>query len=213
MVGVLYHTGTFAFGGLLCAICKILVILANYLAAQQKKNETRMGNCMMKCLIALSVCLDRFVATISWYAYIHCALLGTNFCTSAQSAFSVMVRHPVRMSVSRHIVFIASFVCQVLVCSVSVGAAYFMLGNATLAKLAGGDHVGATAAPLLIVGCISFLVAGTTMSSLSSATAALMHCLVADEDISKALSLVDLEGMNAVTHAPMKLRQFIQNIG
>lgn len=153
------------------------------------------GHDLLVCLYPLSASRDQLL---------HKCAVGV-FSDGASSCAYV--------SIASHSVFIASFVFQVLVCSVSVGAAYFMLGNATLAKLAGGDHVGATAAPLLIVGCISFLVAGTTMSSLSSATAALMHCLVADEDISKALSLVDLEGMNAVTHAPMKLRQFIQNIG
>jgi len=193
--GVWYHTGTFAFGGILSALTGMLVALCWVMLQAEHALGNKVGEVMMKCITCCTACLDRIVSWVNWHAYIHCALLGTNFCRSAASAFSVTVRYPVRMAVAGNVAFVATTSCQLLVCALTSTVAYFLMEVEDELK------VDAKHAPLLIIAIISYLLAGTVLQSLSAATATMMHCLAADEDTKNEANRA---------YVPDKLQEFLR---
>lgn len=51
----------------------------------------------MSCLKCITDCCESIIKFINYYAYIECALRGTNFCSSCSSAVRTLARNPIRL--------------------------------------------------------------------------------------------------------------------
>ena len=92
-----YHFGTLAFGSFLVALVTFLRIIFEIFCKKFEEAGEKAGPiwkivaCCVRCCLW---CLECCVKVITENAYVHCAINGTNFCTSAHSAFYTAVRYP-----------------------------------------------------------------------------------------------------------------------
>lgn len=94
-----YHTGSLAFGSLILAIVQIIRVILEYLDHRLKGAENKVAKLLLGCLKCCFWCLEKFLKFLNRNAYIMIAVYGTNFCTSARNAFSLLMRNIIRVVV------------------------------------------------------------------------------------------------------------------
>ncbi|NXJ09403.1 CTL2 protein, partial [Odontophorus gujanensis] len=94
-----YHTGSIAFGALILAIVQIIRVILEYLDHRLKGTENKVAKLVLCCLKCCFWCLEKFIKFLNRNAYIMIAIYGTNFCTSARNAFSLLMRNIIRVVV------------------------------------------------------------------------------------------------------------------
>uniref|UniRef100_A0A8C9FFX0 Choline transporter-like protein n=1 Tax=Pavo cristatus TaxID=9049 RepID=A0A8C9FFX0_PAVCR len=94
-----YHTGSLAFGSLILAIVQLIRVILEYLDHRLKGAENKLAKLLLGCLKCCFWCLEKFLKFLNRNAYIMIAVYGTNFCTSARNAFSLLMRNIIRVVV------------------------------------------------------------------------------------------------------------------
>jgi hypothetical protein len=72
-----------------------------YLEKQASAQKNRIMVIVFKAVQCILWCFEKFIKYLNKNAYIQVALLGTNFCTSAKVAFSLILRNFARFGVVR----------------------------------------------------------------------------------------------------------------
>ena len=109
-----HHIGSIAFGSLLITILQafrllVIVIMKRLKACAGDSHLARLTCCCVACCLG---CVERCVRFLSRSAYVVMMVRGSNFCASAQEAFSLLTKHMVKVAVLR-----------------SVGWAFLLLGK------------------------------------------------------------------------------------
>ncbi|KAL7988383.1 hypothetical protein Chor_007302, partial [Crotalus horridus] len=91
-----YHTGSLAFGSLILAIVQVIRVILEYLDHKLKASENMFAKFLLTCFKCCFWCLEKFIKFLNRNAYIMIAIYGTNFCTSARNAFSLLMRNIIR---------------------------------------------------------------------------------------------------------------------
>ncbi|XP_042747247.1 choline transporter-like protein 2, partial [Lagopus leucura] len=94
-----YHTGSLAFGALILAIVQLIRVILEYLDHRLKGTKNKVAKLLLGCLKCCFWCLEKFLKFLNRNAYIMIAVYGTNFCTSARNAFSLLMRNIIRVVV------------------------------------------------------------------------------------------------------------------
>ncbi|XP_071802094.1 choline transporter-like protein 2 [Asterias amurensis] len=128
-----YHLGSIAFGSLIIAIIKIIRVLLEYAEVQLKKGkENKVVTFILKCLKCCFWCLEKFMKFLNKNAYIMIAIYGKNFCSSAKSAFFLLMRNIVRVAVINKITdFLLLLGILCITSGVSVAAFFFFTNQIT----------------------------------------------------------------------------------
>ena len=124
-----YHLGTVAFGSLIIAIIRMLRTILTYIESKLKaynNDLTRCLICFCKCCL---YCLEKFMRFINRNAYIVCAIKGTNFCSSAKSAFSLLMRNILRVLVLNGIVDFLLFLGKLVIVAGVGCLSYFVFSG------------------------------------------------------------------------------------
>jgi len=119
-----FHLGTVAFGSLVIAIIRMIRTILEYVEKKLKmynNDLTKCLLCMCKCCLA---CLESFMRFINRNAYIICAIKGTNFCKSAQSAFNLLMRNLVRVAVLDRVVDFLLFLGKLVIVLITGAVSY-----------------------------------------------------------------------------------------
>lgn len=91
-LGLMYHSGSLAFGSLLIALLQTLQKVIEY--AEQKNEETANSHvikCLLCCCAACVNCCKDIVKAINKNAYIDIAITSRNFCDAAKQAIEMIV--------------------------------------------------------------------------------------------------------------------------
>ena len=108
-----YHFGTLAFGSFLVALVTFLRIIFEIFCKKFEEAGEKAGpiwKIVASCVRCCLWCLECCVKVITENAYVHCAINGTNFCTSAHSAFYTAVRYPGLFAAANIVGWIMSFI-------------------------------------------------------------------------------------------------------
>lgn len=91
--------GTVAFGSLILAICSFIRAMIEFAEQKLKKYDNACTKAIFCCLKCFFWCLHKFLCFVNRNAYIMCAVHGKNFCSSAKSAFELLMRNVIRVVV------------------------------------------------------------------------------------------------------------------
>jgi solute carrier family 44 (choline transporter-like protein), member 2/4/5 len=145
-----YHLGTVAFGSLLMAICKIIRNVISYIEKFTKKLGLIYILC---CLKGLFWCLEKFLKFFNTNIYIVTAINGTSFCSSAKSAFSLLVRNMLRTMALSNVTAFVFFISKLFV-SLGMGASF----HAYIVYAPGNEHLKDNMQPALFITGFTYLI-------------------------------------------------------
>ncbi|XP_072167973.1 choline transporter-like protein 4 [Diadema setosum] len=121
-----YHTGSMALGALIITIVQLIRALLELIEERVKDAEGGITKFIFCCCKCFFWCLENFLRFINKNAYIEIAVYGRNFCSSAKSAFELLMRNILRVSVLNGVTgFMLFLLKSCIVVGISVGAFYF----------------------------------------------------------------------------------------
>ncbi|XP_058029069.1 choline transporter-like protein 2 isoform X2 [Ahaetulla prasina] len=121
-----YHTGSLAFGSMILAIVQVIRVILEYLDHKLKASENMFAKFLLTCFKCCFWCLEKFIKFLNRNAYIMIAIYGTNFCTSARNAFSLLMRNIIRVAVLDKVTDFLFFLGKILIVgSVGILAFFF----------------------------------------------------------------------------------------
>jgi len=91
-----YHLGTVAFGSFIVAVVQFIRYLMKYFEKQAQAQKNRVVVMVLRVLQCFIWCFEKCIKFINKNAYIQTALMGTGFCTSARTAFQLILRNALR---------------------------------------------------------------------------------------------------------------------
>ncbi|XP_055341428.1 choline transporter-like protein 2 [Paramacrobiotus metropolitanus] len=124
-----YHTGSIALGSMLVAITKLLRYILLYIQKKVKKTDNWFTRFILKICACCFYCLEKCIKYINKYAYIMMAIFGTNFCTSAKNAFSLLLRNALRVIVVDSVVIFFLFFGKLVIVGALASGFYYFLSN------------------------------------------------------------------------------------
>jgi len=197
--GIWYHSGSFAFGAMLVSIVQVIRFVLRLVTT---KNDDGNGTqrAMLCCAMACFAWLEELVSFVSGQAYIQVALLGVNFCEGGKSAFSISVRNPGRVVLASRF----SDMLELLGTGI-ITTGMVCLGAVLLQSGMVGD-VEDVLVPCIVLGVMSFITGLTMMHPYSTATMAILHCFIADEQMSEYC------GLAGARHVPPQLSSFVEHL-
>ncbi|KAF5295092.1 hypothetical protein FQA39_LY13243 [Lamprigera yunnana] len=187
-----YHLGSVALGSLLITIFKIPRLILTYLHAKlqaSKDKGSECAKCSLKCCICCFYCLEKFIRYINHNAYTVIAIDGTNFCSSAATAFQVLTSHILQVATINSIGDFILFLGKVFVTAFTgcIGL-YFFRSNPNLTFFA---------APTIIVCIFSFFIAHCILSLYEMVLDTIYLCICqSSEDAPEAMQLQNFTNRN-----------------
>jgi hypothetical protein len=122
-----YHSGSLAFGSFILAVVQFIRYVMMYFEQQAKAQKNKVMVILLKVLQCMMWCLEKCIKFLNKNAYIQVALLGTNFCTSAKVAFSLILRNALRFGTVAVVGWVVEWLgyCFIVMMTALVG--YLML--------------------------------------------------------------------------------------
>jgi len=93
-----YHMGSLAFGSFIIAVVQFIRYCMKFLEKQAQARKNAVMVWIARAIQCCIYCFEKSLEYINKLAYIQVALLGKNFCTSAQKAFYLVLRHMTRFA-------------------------------------------------------------------------------------------------------------------
>jgi len=180
---ITFHLGTLALGSLVLAAVRLVIVLLQFLQRRVKNID----NCCTRCFIPLCKCcmwcLEKFLKFINYNAYIICAMKSTNFCTSAQTAYNLLMRNLVRIivldSVCGFLLFLGKILIVILA-SLSTYFAIFGLSQGNLHFQVAKMNLHYLYTPVIFAAIGSYIIASCFFSVYTVAVDTLFLCLLED---------------------------------
>jgi len=172
--GLTKSFGSLALGSLILAVVELVNCILNQLQKANAKNKVMLAIlCCVRCLFS---CVQRFVQFIDNFVYIHIAMYGDSFCTSAKSVTSLIERH---MFTAVMVDFLGSFVLFV---GKILGCGLCILFSVLLMNYTGRNISGVI---ISFVGVFSFVIFSIFAYMISFGVSTVMVCYLEDMDRNK----------------------------
>jgi len=172
-----YHLGTCAFGSLVIAIVQFIRTIVAKFQKKIKEMDNSVADVLLCCCQCCLWCFEKCIAFINKNAYIQTAIFGTSFCTSAKEAFSLILRNAARIGAISYVSGGILIVGKVFISAVTTGLSYI----AILEYL--GDELYSVVGPVVFIFLISYFVSDMFMDVFEMATATILQCFIADEEM------------------------------
>jgi len=170
-----YHLGSLAFGSFILALVQFIRYFCKYLEKQAKSQKNKLMVLVMKILQYCLWCIEKCIKFLNKNAYIQVALLGTNFCTSAKNAFSLIARNFARFGVVATLGSIIHFLGFIFIMAASSVLGYFILM---------AMHPSVTPViPIIAYIAVSYMVAALYMNVFGLAVDTILQCFIAAEEM------------------------------
>ncbi|XP_052224433.1 choline transporter-like protein 2 isoform X2 [Dreissena polymorpha] len=175
-----YHLGSLAFGSLIVAIIQIIRVFLEYLDHKLKGSENPVAKFVLKCLKCCFWCLEKFIRFLNKNAYIMVAVHGKNFCSSAKSAFMLILRNVVRVMVVDKVTDFLLLIGKLLVVGgVAIASYFFFDGRISFLKTY-QPSLNFYVVPVVLVTIGSYVIASCFFSVYSMAVDTLFLCFLED---------------------------------
>ena len=177
-----FHIGSLAFGSFIIAVIQIIRTLLEYVEEKveaQSNPITRFIFCCCKCFFW---CLEKFMRFINRNAYIEIAVYGYNFCAAAKSAFFLLMRNILRVTVLNSITSFILFLFKLTISlGMSVGAFYFFSWSSSSEnQFFGLADVHYLWVPVLVVGLSSYVISSAFFGVYDMGVDTLFLCFLED---------------------------------
>lgn len=180
-VGLLYHTGSLAFGSLLIAILQTLQKVIEY---AEHKNEETANSHVIKCLLCCCVCCVKFckdtVKFINKNAYIDMAITSHNFCDAAKQAVEMIVELGGAMAVLNGATFVFTVFGTVVITLACGVVSYVAAAHGAFGDAEAGAGLECPLAPMVVSMMLGCLVALDFMAVFDMTSDTLLYCYGVD---------------------------------
>ncbi|KAM3966834.1 choline transporter-like 2 isoform 2-T2 [Aphomia sociella] len=175
-----YHLGTVAFGALIIAIVRVIRVILEWIDQKIKKFDNPFTRCILCCCKCFFWCLENFLKFINKNAYIMCAVHGTNFCTSARDAFSLLMRNIIRVVVLDKVTDFIFFLSKLLI-SIGIGfAVYYILQWNYVYEVTHAARLHYNYVPAIILSIVTYLICSIFFNVYAMAVDTLFLCFLED---------------------------------
>ena len=184
--GIRYHFGSLAFGSLIIAIVRLIMVWLEVIKKRVEKTaanktESKCFKCIISCLQCCMGCIGKIMEFINKHAYIQIALKGDNFCTAAWEGFALIVRNLGRFSSLTAIGAIFSLIGTVFISVASGVIGYFIITKVSYFS----DELNSCVLPVVVFIIIGFILGLVSMNIFGTSGDALMHSFLLDEELNK----------------------------
>ena len=184
--GIRYHFGSLAFGSLLIAICRFIMVWFEYIKKKVegtlgKKEDSCCFKCIIRCLQCCVGCIGKILEYINKHAYIQIALKGDSFCTAAWEGFGLIVRNLGRFSVLTLLGSLFTVVGTIFIAVSSAVIGYFVITEIDYFS----EKLNSCVLPVVCFLIIGLILGLVTMSIFGISGDALMHSFLLDEELNK----------------------------
>lgn len=197
-----YHLGSLAFGSLILAIVwtikYILLYIQNKIKQTGASQNSKVVEWFLKILTCYVLCFERFIKFLNKNAYIQIALNASSFCGAARDAFFLILRNAARFlavgSIGNVFMFLGKWV-------ITLGASYAGYMIITRSSY-WGDQIHSPIFPTVVFMLIAYTISGLFMSVYGMACDSILHCFLADEELSA-------KNRGGPSHSPEILSDFM----
>jgi len=185
-VGLLYHTGSLAFGSFLIAFLETIQKVLEYAAKQSEKSGNHALNCILCCCICCVHWCTDVVEVVNKNAYIDLAITSDTFCEAARSAVGVIASMGEAMLILNGATFAFTVFGTILITLCSGGFTYAVASCSTFADQASRFYIDSPVTAMIVAMLIGFYVAMCFMDMLDMASDTLLYCYGLDLKTGKA---------------------------
>lgn len=180
----LHHMGSLAFGAFIIALIRFIKILFYYAAkkAEQAGGENAAVKAAVGCAKCCLDCIEKICDYVNTAAFCYMAITGDPFLSAAWSGFLLNLKHGFKF-------FFAQLLARVFIflgkCGIVAGNCFslYMLMKVVFKDFEGDEAVKNIAAPIILVGAVTYVAASLFLSLFSVAVQALLTCLCCDLDM------------------------------
>ena len=178
-----YHLGSIAFGAIVITIIGFIRSILEFIESKLLPSKSYIMRFMFCCCRCCFWCLNRFLKAITNNAYIEIAVYGRNFCSSALSAFKLLMRNILLVTVTNTVTgFMLFLVKTCIVVGISIGAFYFfevhaVSQNDTFVTV---PELNNTWVPIVVIALTSFAMTTSFFGVYDMAIDTLLLCFLED---------------------------------
>lgn len=176
-----YHVGSVAFGSGIIAMIWLIQMALSMIARQQKNVGNKCGEYCIKCVSCCVSCFERFIAYLSKNAYTYIGMTSKNFCASAWEVFNLIVRNPLRFSVTGFLGDLFQIFGECFICALTAIIGYEIITNNDTYSSKINSPVG----PTIVFAFVGFIVGSLFMTVYGAVADAILIVFVLDEEIHK----------------------------
>jgi len=136
---------------------------------------------MVKIAECILACIEKICDYINDSAYAYMAVTGDNFCSSAWGGFLLNLKHMLKFSFANMIAKVFILLGKVAITAINMFSLYEVMKYREDV-----EEVSSLAAPMILVGTITFMNASIFLGLFDTAVMALMTCLAIDMDMNGA---------------------------
>lgn len=123
-------------------------------------SQNQCVKCVLKCMLCLVSCFERFIKFLTRNAYIQIALTGHSFCEACKDAFYLVLRNPAKFTLVSGIGQVFIFVGKLFISCFTTFICYQILAQAKYYK----EHLFSPLLPSVACFIVSYLVGYLFMS-------------------------------------------------
>ena len=184
--GIRYHFGSIAFGSLIIAIVRLIMVWLEVLkkrveSTSTNKTESKCFKCIISCMQCCMGCVGKVMEYINKHAYIQIALKGDNFCTAAFEGFGLIIRNLGRFTALAAIGTIFTAIGTIFISVASGIIGYFLITKVSYFS----DELNSCVLPVVVFIIIGLILGLVTMNIFGTSGDALMHSFLLDEELNR----------------------------
>ena len=184
--GIRYHFGSLAFGSLIIAIVRLIMVWLETVkkrveSTSTNKTESKCFKCIISCLQCCMGCIGKIMEFINKHAYIQIALKGDSFCTAAWEGFGLIIRNLGRFTVLTAIGTVFTVIGTIFISVASGVIGYFIITKVSYFS----DELNSCVLPVVVFIIIGLILGLVTMNIFGTSGDALMHSFLLDEELNK----------------------------
>lgn len=202
--------GSIVFGSLLIAIIQFVRVVFQYIQNQVKKqsNNNRTVSFLLKVVGCLLWLMELCLKFITRNAFIHMAVKGESFLTSAKESVALIMANVTDLAVVNTIGEILMLLGKFFVTMTCAFISYWIMDNADQFKETGDEALTSTWLPVLITMIFAFFVASAFFYVVDISVDTILLCFCIDKkennNVAVHMTLKDVVGKRALKEAEMK---------
>ena len=181
-----YHFGSIAFGSLIVAIVRFIMLLFEKFKQRMEKSVGKKGpskcyRCIMCCVSCCLKCIEKVLEFINKHAYIMIAIKGDCFCVAAWEGFALAVRNLGRFSVLTLLGKLFSYIGTLFITASSGIIGYLVINNYGFLS----EEIDSSFLPVFCMVMVGLIIGLVTMDVFGMSADTLLYCFLIDEEINK----------------------------
>ena len=181
-----YHFGSIAFGSLIVAIVRFIMLLFEKFKQRMektvgKKAQSKFYKCILCCVSCCLKCIEKVLEFINKHAYIMIEIKGDCFCVAAWEGFALTVRNLGRFSVLTLLGKVFSYIGTLFIMASSGIIGYLVINNYGFLS----EEIDSSFLPVFCMVLVGLVIGLVTMDVFGMSADTLLYCFLVDEEINK----------------------------